>query len=144
MIKGSKSMPVKDDNEGGDADGEDQTANSPEERTEQQVLVQAKEVPIQVEESNPGREHKEETTSSMAEDEVQIIPATVSAQQTPSFIEITSDSASNYDKLETKKPRSSKEIPLKCKERPFFEDLSDIFEELRAFYDNILSSEVTI
>lgn len=37
----SSSMPGKDENEGGDADDEDQTKNSPKEHTKQQVIIQA-------------------------------------------------------------------------------------------------------
>lgn len=123
-------------------DDEDQVENSPEEHTEREAMIRVEEQkPIQLKRVFLEGDHREEIISTMAEDEVQIIPLPVSTQQVPSFIKNLQNSTPNYDKFGPKRHHSSIGTPLKCNKHPFLKDLSDIFEEIRTFDDNISSVE---
>lgn len=63
--------------------------------------------PVEVEESVPEGNREEETITSIAEDEVQIIPPPAPTQQTPLFIKNLQDFAAYYNKLRTNRPCSS-------------------------------------
>lgn len=71
--EGSSSTSVKDDNGGGDGDDEDRTEPSSEEHTEQQVMIQTEGQALIVVEESVSERDKEEITSKVAEDEVQVM-----------------------------------------------------------------------
>lgn len=83
--EGPSYMPRKDDNEGGNDDDDERTKVSPDNQSEHQAILQVQRLaPIQIEESNPKGEHREETTSTMKEDEVQSL--STSSSTIASFI----------------------------------------------------------
>lgn len=94
-------------------------------------------MPIEVDGSLPEGDHIEEAIQWIIEDEVKTIPFLAPAQQTPACIKNLQDSTPYNNKLRTLRSRSSMGTPLKFEIYPFFEDLSNIFEEITSFHNNI-------
>lgn len=88
-------------------------------------------------------DHREEKIL-IVEDKIQIIPRSILTQRAPAFIKKLQDSKASLQQAWNKSHCSSLMTPLKWDKHPFFEYLSDIYEERKSFYNNLFFVEGVI